>query len=42
MADGVFGVEVVTPEQSLVAGGATSVVLRPRKATSPCSTATRR
>ena len=27
MADGVFGVEVVTPEQSLVAGGATSVVL---------------
>ncbi len=27
MADGVFGVEVVTPEQSLFAGGATSVVL---------------
>jgi F-type H+-transporting ATPase subunit epsilon len=27
VADGVFGVEVVTPEQSLVAGGATSVVL---------------
>jgi F-type H+-transporting ATPase subunit epsilon len=27
MADGIFGVEVVTPEQSLVAGGATSVVL---------------
>jgi F-type H+-transporting ATPase subunit epsilon len=27
MADGVFGLEVVTPEQSLVAGGATSVVL---------------
>ena len=27
MADGVFGVEVVTPEQSLVAGGTTSVVL---------------
>ena len=27
MADDVFGVEVVTPEQSLVAGGATSVVL---------------
>jgi F0F1-type ATP synthase epsilon subunit len=27
MADGVFGVEVVTPEQSLVAGGATAVVL---------------
>jgi len=27
MADGVFGVEVVTPEQSLVAGGATGVVL---------------
>ena len=27
MADGVFGVEVVTPEQSLVAGGASSVVL---------------
>ena len=27
MADGVFGVEVVTPEQSLVAGGAMSVVL---------------
>jgi F-type H+-transporting ATPase subunit epsilon len=25
--DGVFGVEVVTPEQSLVAGGASSVVL---------------
>jgi F-type H+-transporting ATPase subunit epsilon len=25
--DGVFGVEVVTPEQSLVAGGATAVVL---------------
>jgi F-type H+-transporting ATPase subunit epsilon len=27
VADGVFGVEVVTPEQSLVAGGTTSVVL---------------
>jgi len=27
MADGVFGVEVVTPEQSIVAGGATAVVL---------------
>ena len=27
MADGVFGVEIVTPEQSLFAGGATSVVL---------------
>jgi F-type H+-transporting ATPase subunit epsilon len=27
VADGVFGLEVVTPEQSLVAGGATSVVL---------------
>jgi F-type H+-transporting ATPase subunit epsilon len=27
VADGVFGVEVVTPEQSIVAGGATSVVL---------------
>jgi F-type H+-transporting ATPase subunit epsilon len=27
VADGVFGVVVVTPEQSLVAGGATSVVL---------------
>jgi F-type H+-transporting ATPase subunit epsilon len=27
VADDVFGVEVVTPEQSLVAGGATSVVL---------------
>jgi F-type H+-transporting ATPase subunit epsilon len=27
VADGVFGVEVVTPEQSLIAGGATSVVL---------------
>ena len=27
MADGVFGVEIVTPEQSLLAGGATSVVL---------------
>jgi F-type H+-transporting ATPase subunit epsilon len=27
VADGVFGVEVVTPEQSLVAGGAISVVL---------------
>ena len=27
MADGVFGVEVVTPEQSLYAGGATAVVL---------------
>jgi F-type H+-transporting ATPase subunit epsilon len=27
VADGVFGVEVVTPEQSLVAGGAKSVVL---------------
>jgi F-type H+-transporting ATPase subunit epsilon len=27
MADDVFGVEVVTPEQSLVAGGATSIVL---------------
>jgi len=25
--DGVFGVEIVTPEQSLVAGGATAVVL---------------
>jgi F-type H+-transporting ATPase subunit epsilon len=27
VADGTFGVEVVTPEQSIVAGGATSVVL---------------
>jgi F-type H+-transporting ATPase subunit epsilon len=27
VADGVFGVEVVTPEQALVAGGATAVVL---------------
>jgi F-type H+-transporting ATPase subunit epsilon len=27
VADGVFGLEVVTPEQSLVAGGAKSVVL---------------
>ena len=27
MDDGVFGVEIVTPEQSLLAGGATSVVL---------------
>jgi F0F1-type ATP synthase epsilon subunit len=27
VADGVFGVEVVTPEQSLVAGGATAIVL---------------
>jgi F-type H+-transporting ATPase subunit epsilon len=27
VADDVFGVEVVTPEQSLVAGGATAVVL---------------
>ena len=27
MADGVFGVEIVTPEQSLLAGGASSVVL---------------
>jgi F-type H+-transporting ATPase subunit epsilon len=27
VADGVFGVEVVTPEQSLIAGGATAVVL---------------
>ena len=27
MADGVFGVEIVTPEQSLYAGGARSVVL---------------
>ncbi len=27
MADGVFGLEVVTPEQSLYAGGARSVVL---------------
>jgi F-type H+-transporting ATPase subunit epsilon len=27
VADGVFGVEVVTPEKSLVAGGATAVVL---------------
>jgi len=27
VADGVFGVEIVTPEQSLFAGGATSVVL---------------
>jgi F0F1-type ATP synthase epsilon subunit len=27
VADGTFGVEVVTPEQSLVAGGATAVVL---------------
>ena len=27
MANGVFGVEIVTPEQSLFAGGATSVVL---------------
>jgi F-type H+-transporting ATPase subunit epsilon len=28
MPDGVFGVEVVTPEEALVAGGATAVVLR--------------
>jgi F-type H+-transporting ATPase subunit epsilon len=27
VADGVFGVEIVTPEQSILAGGATSVVL---------------
>jgi F-type H+-transporting ATPase subunit epsilon len=27
VADGVFGVEIVTPEQSLLAGGAVSVVL---------------
>ena len=27
MADGVFGVEIVTPEQSLYAGGGTSIVL---------------
>ena len=27
MADGVFGVEIVTPEQSLYAGGARSIVL---------------
>ena len=27
VADGVFGVEIVTPEQSLLAGGATSIVL---------------
>jgi len=27
VADGIFGVEVVTPEQSLVAGGASAVVL---------------
>ncbi len=27
MADGVFGLEVVTPEQSIVAGGAVAVVL---------------
>jgi F-type H+-transporting ATPase subunit epsilon len=27
VADGIFGVEIVTPEQSLFAGGATSVVL---------------
>jgi F-type H+-transporting ATPase subunit epsilon len=27
VADGVFGLEVVTPEQSIVAGGATSVVM---------------
>ncbi len=27
MPDGVFGVEIVTPEQSLFAGGATSIVL---------------
>jgi F-type H+-transporting ATPase subunit epsilon len=27
VADGVFGVEIVTPEQSLYAGGATSIVL---------------
>jgi F-type H+-transporting ATPase subunit epsilon len=27
VADGVFGVEIVTPEQSVVAGGATAVVL---------------
>jgi len=27
VANGVFGVEVVTPEQSLIAGGATSIVL---------------
>ena len=27
MADGIFGVEIVTPEQSLFAGGARSVVL---------------
>ena len=28
MADGVFGVEVVTPEEALVAGSATAVMLR--------------
>jgi F-type H+-transporting ATPase subunit epsilon len=28
VADGVFGVEVVTPEQPLVAGGATAVILQ--------------
>ena len=28
MADGVFGVEVVTPEHPLVAGGATAVILQ--------------
>ncbi len=28
MADGVFGVEVVTPEQALVAGSASAVILR--------------
>lgn len=27
MADGIFGLEVVTPEQSIVAGGATAVVM---------------
>jgi F-type H+-transporting ATPase subunit epsilon len=31
VADGTFGVEVVTPEQSLVAGGATAVVLATRE-----------
>ena len=33
MPDGVFGVEVVTPEQALVAGPASAVILR----TSPTS-----
>ena len=31
MADGVFGVEIVTPEQSLFAGGASSIVLAKAK-----------